>query len=489
MKSIDDLASYCKRRGFVYPSGEIYGGISGFYDFGPLGVEMKNRIKQSWWNEFVRNEETIVGIDGSIITNPKIWEASGHAENFTDPIITCTKCSKEYRADHIIEDSLKIAADGLDTKALNELINKNRIKCPKCKKEFSDTKVFNLMFKTSVGAESENVAYLRPETAQLIFANFKNVFENSRLKLPCGIAQIGKAYRNEIRPRNFLFRLREFEQMEIEFFTNPSKKNDCSRLKEVEDLEVNVYTQEMQKKKQKPKKMLIKNCVKKGIMKNKWQAYWNGRIINWFLNLGINPKNLRLRQHLEDELSHYAEDTWDIDYNFSFGWKELVGHANRGQYDLTQHEKHSKKNLSVMDDDKKVLPYVASEPSFGVERAFLALIVDAYTQEKERTVLKLNPKISPVQVAVFPLVRKDGLDAKARQIFETLKNEFYAFYDGSGSIGRRYRRQDEIGTPYCITVDYDTMKSGTVTVRDRDTMKQWREKIEDLVTTLKHRLK
>ncbi|MBR9678702.1 MAG: glycine--tRNA ligase [Nanoarchaeota archaeon] len=489
MISIDELASYCKRRGFVYPSGEIYGGLSGFYDFGPLGVEMKNRIKQNWWNEFVKNEENIVGLDGSIITNPKVWEVSGHTENFTDPIITCTKCNKEYRADHVIEDVLKISTDGLDVKALNKLIRENKIKCSNCKKEFSNTKVFNLMFETSVGAESENKAYLRPETAQLIFANFKNVYENSRLKLPCGIAQIGKAYRNEIRPRNFLFRVREFEHMELEFFINPNKKNDCPRLQEVEDLEISVYTQEMQEKKLKHKKMSIKECVKKGVMKNKWQAYWNARMCKWYLSLGINPKKLRLRQHLKKELSHYAEDTWDVEYQFSFGWKEIAGNANRGQFDLKQHEQFSKKKMSVMDDDKKVMPYVASEPSLGVERAFLTLIVDAYTQEKERIVLKLSPKIAPVQIAVFPLVNKEELPEKSRQIFELLKNEFQTFYDASGSIGRRYRRQDEIGTPYCVTIDYETMEDNTVTIRDRDSMKQWRENVNELITVLKPRLK
>jgi glycyl-tRNA synthetase len=490
MISVEELASYCKRRGFVYPSAEIYGGLAGFYDFGPLGVEMKNRIKEAWWEDFVRNDERIVGIDGCIITSPKVWEASGHAESFTDPIIRCKGCGREFRADHVIEGSLKIAADGLSVAALNDLISKNNVKCPKCNKALSDTKVFNLMFNTSIGAASDdNIAYLRPETAQLIFINFKNVMENARMKLPFGIAQVGKAFRNEISPRNFLFRLREMEQMEIEFFTNPRDRNKCPSLKSVEDVAFNVYSAEMQVKKRAPKKMSVKECVKKGMIKNKWQAYWNARICQWYIKLGVNPKKLRFRQHLKTELSHYAEDTWDLEYKYPFGWKELLGNANRKQFDLAQHEKYSRKNLKAFDKGKNVLPYVAAEPSFGVERTFLTLIIDAYTQEKERVVLKLHPRIAPVQVGVFPLVNKDGLPEKAKQVFDSLKNEFHAFYDDSGSIGRRYRRQDEVGTPYCVTIDYDTLKDGTVTIRDRDSMKQWREKITDLVVALKPLLK
>lgn len=484
--NITEFASYCKRRGFVYPNSEIYGGLAGFWDYGPLGVEIKNEIKKTWWEEFVTRRENIVGIDGAIITHPKVWEASGHVDNFTDPLIDCNNCGERHRADHLLEEELKINVEGLTLEDINKLIKNNEVKCPKCKKPLGEARVFNLMFKTHVGpVENEKtVAYLRPETAQLIFTNFKNVATTARLTPPFGIAQIGKAFRNEISPRNFLFRSREFEQMEIEFFTEP-KKQKCSQLGEVENLEVNVYTREHQKKGRKHETLTIKECVNKKIMKNEWQAYWNAQIWKYYTEtLGVKKERLRLRQHLEEELSHYAEDTWDLEYEFPFGWKEVAGNANRGQYDLKQHMKHSGKNLKLNGETLKV----SSEPSLGVDRAFLTIMFDAYTREKERTVLKIKPNLAPIQVAVFPLLKKEELITKAREVYEQIKKEFKTFYDESGSIGRRYRRQDEIGTPYCVTIDYETLQNNTVTIRDRDSMEQERINIKELNKALNNKI-
>lgn len=495
--NIDELASFSRKNGFVFPSAEIYGGFSGFWTYGPLGVEMKNNIKNLWWKEFVQSREDVVGIDGSIITHPKVWKASGHVEGFIDPLVICEKCGTRHRADHLVEDVLNIEADGLDKKALQKLITENNIKCTKCKKELKDVSVFNLMFKTVVGPveDEKNTAYLRPETAQNIFVNWKPVLDTTRIKLPFGIAQVGKAFRNEISPRNFMFRSREFEQMEIEFFVNPSNKNKVPKylFSEVESVEMNVLDEIAQKKNKKPKKMKLKDCVNK-VIKNKWQAYWIGKYYHWLLGLGLNPKNLRVRQHHKEELSHYAEDTWDIDYNFAFGWQELMGNANRGKFDLTQHEKFSNKNLKYFDESsrEKFIPYVASEPSIGVDRLFLALLSDAYHEEevkgKKRVVLKLNPKIAPYELGVFPLVKKKDLPEKAREVFRMLQPHFSVFYDDSGSIGRRYRRQDEIGTPFGITVDFDTLVDDTVTIRNRDTMEQERVRINELVQNLKQKL-
>lgn len=486
--TVDEIASFCKKTGIIYPSSEIYGGLAGFYDFGPNGVEIKNNIKRLWWKTFVQANPNVLGLDGTIITHPKVWEASGHIEGFVDPLVDCEKCKKRWRADHMVEDELKIPTDGLGLETLTELIRKNKIRCPGCKGKLSDSRVFNLMFKTFVGPveDEKSKAYLRPETAQAIFADYKAIIDSMRVKMPFGIAQIGKAFRNEISPRNFLFRLREFEQMEMEFFVNPKKKNECD-LGELGKLKVNIYDREMQVKKEKHKEMTIEHCVREKTMKNKWQAYWIAVSYKWFLELGINQKKLRLRQHLKEELSHYAEDTWDLEYNYPFGWKEIMGNANRGQFDLSQHQKFSGKNLEYYDEEEgeRYIPYVASEPSLGVERAVLTFIIDAYTQEKERTVLRLHAKIAPIQVGVFPLVRKDGLNIKAKDIFNNLKNEFRCFYDETGSIGRRYRRQDEIGTPYCITIDNQTMQDDTVTIRDRDSMKQWRLKIDELKEAIK----
>ncbi len=483
-ETLQKIVNLCKRRGFVFPSCEIYGGFSGFYDYGPLGAEMKKNLKDDWWNRFVRQRSDVVGIDACTINHQKVWEASGHVEGFTDPLIECKKCGLRVRADHLIEDVLNISVDGFSLEQINEIIEKHNITCPKCKGELTPARKFNLMFKTFVGPieDEAHIAYLRPETAQLMFTNFKLVMETMRLKLPFGIAQMGRAYRNEISPRDFLFRMREFEQMEIEYFIHPDKINDCPYLtQEILDFEINIYSIEMQQNKEGHKKMKLGEAIEKGIIKTTWHAYWLYETVKWFLDLGIDKEKLRLRQHLPEERSHYALDTWDIEYLFPFGWKEIHGMANRTDYDLKQHMKFSGEDLTYYDEEKKekVVPHVI-EPSQGVDRAFLAFLIDAYHEEEDRVVLRLHPKLAPIKVGVFPLVSKDNLPEKAREVYNMLRKKFVAFYDESGSIGRRYARQDEIGTPFCITIDYDTLQDNTVTIRDRDTKEQIRAKIEEL---------
>ncbi len=482
MLTIQDIATFCKKKGFIYASAEIYGGLAGFFDYGPLGVELKNNIKNNWWKTFVQDREDVVGIDGSIITNPMVWKASGHVDSFADILIECKKCRFRTKANQLIEEILNMDVGGLQPKAIDKIIKENRISCPKCKGNFGPSLKFNLMFKTGIGPVEPITSYLRPETAQLIFTNFKLVAENSRLKLPFGIAQIGKAYRNEISPRDFLFRVREFEQMEIEFFTHPEKYDDCPFTKEVQNMKINLLTAEMQEKgKKEAKQTTIKELITKNIA-NKWHAYWLAISYKWFTDLGINPKNLRLREHSQKELAHYASACFDIDYKYPFGWKELLGNADRKQFDLQQHIQFSKKDLSLFDEEtkQKIIPYVASEPSLGVDRTFLTFLIDAYNDDKKRgnIVLKLHPNLAPIKAGIFPLVNK--LDKEAKNIFNDLKKDFTCQFDKSGSIGRRYARADEIGIPYCITVDFDSPKKKDVTIRDRDTTKQIRVKIKDL---------
>ncbi|MFC1769290.1 glycine--tRNA ligase [Nanoarchaeota archaeon] len=488
--TIADMATYCKKKGFVYPNSEIYGGISGFWDYGHIGAELKNNLKRQWWKYHVHSREDIVGIDGSIISHPKVWIASGHVDCFADIMLECEKCHERFRGDQLIEDTLKIAADGLDSDAINKLVTENKIKCTKCKSNLGPASSFNLMFNTQVGPAGGLQSYLRPETAQLIFTNFKLVQENARLKLPFGIAQVGRAFRNEISPRDFLFRCREFEQMEIEYFIDPKQTNECPFLKDVENLELNVYSAEMQEKKKPHQKMKIKDAMKKKIIKTPWHAYFLGLELSWFTGLGCKGDNFRIRQHLDSEKSHYALDTWDLEYNFPFGWKELLGMANRTDFDLKAHMKHSKKDLSVFNEEtkEKVIPHVVCEPSLGVDRAFLVFLFDAYNEDKKRgnIVLKLHPKVAPIKIGIFPLVNK--LDKEAKEVYNMLKNEFHCFYDRSGSIGRRYARADEIGIPYCVTIDFDSQKEGSFTVRNRDNTEQKRVKKEDLIKELRNLL-
>lgn len=467
--NIDEIASFCKKKGLVYPSSEIYGGLAGFFDYGPAGVELKNNIKQEWWKYHVQQREDIVGIDGSIITHPKVWEASGHVGSFVDIAVVCKKCGLKNKLDKF---------------------EVGKAVCEKCGGEYENKGEFNPMFTTQVGPVKEDsmVAYLRPETAQIMFVDFKLVAENARMKLPFGIAQIGKAFRNEISPRNFLFRCREFEQLEIEYFVHPKKTNECPFIDEVMDYKIKVYSEEMQKNNKPEEEMTIKQALDKKIIKTTWHAYWLAIEHKWFTSLGANSAKFRVRQHVCDELSHYSADTWDLEYEFPFGWKELQGFANRTDFDLKQHMKHSKKDLSLFDEEtkEKVVPYVIAEPSLGVGRTFLVFLIDAYNDDKERgnVVLKLHPKIAPFKAAVFPLMKKDGLAEKAQDITKELRKHFNTFYDHGGSIGRRYARQDEIGTPYCITVDYESKDDDSVTIRDRDTTKQKRIKIDKLAEVL-----
>jgi glycyl-tRNA synthetase len=465
--TIDELAMFCKRRGFVYPSGELYGSLSGFWDFGHLGAELKNNIKEQWWKFHVHQREDMVGIDGSIITNPKVWEASGHVENFLDIAVVCRKCGYKTKIDK------------------HEL---GKVRCDKCSGEYESKGEFNPMFTTQVGPVKEDSvkAYLRPETAQLIFTNFKSVQDNARLKLPFGIAQIGKAFRNEISPREFVFRNREFEQMEIEYFTAP--KQPCPYMDEIGDIEIEILTEEMQKKNKPGKTMKIVEAHKKGLIKTDWHAYFLSLEFSWFLFLGANPEKFRARQHSSEERSHYATDTWDLEYNFPMGWRELQGFANRSDFDLKQHEKFSKKSMAIQDEEfGKVIPHVVCEPSLGVERTFLVFLLDAYEYDKKREniVLHLSPKLAPYKAAIFPLISKGEIFEMSREIYKDLLEEFNVLFDKSGSIGRRYARNDEVGTPFCITIDGQSVKDKTVTIRDRDTTKQIRAPIFGLKETLR----
>jgi glycyl-tRNA synthetase len=456
--SIEELASFCKRKGFVYPSAEIYGGLAGFWDFGNLGVELKNNIKKEWWKFHVSQREDIVGIDGSIITNPKVWEASGHTENFIDVAVLNKKTGEKFKVDRFEAEKYK-EMPGFEVKG-----------------------EFNPMFTVNIGpVTAESVkSYLRPETAQLIFSNFKTVYDNARLKLPCGIAQIGKTFRNEIAPRDFLFRSREFEQMEIEYFI----KKDMPCPYKIPDEEALIFSAQAQEKNENPLKMKINEAFKKRIIKKDWHAYWLATELQWFRQLGAKPENFRIRQHLKKELSHYSTDTWDIEYKFPFGWKELEGIADRGSFDLSQHEKFSGKDLKIFDDEskEKILPEVICEPSLGVERAFLVFMFDSYSydSERENIILKIHSKLAPIKAAVFPIVKGNEFEKTAEKIVQNLREEWNILYDKSGSIGRRYARNDEIGTPFCITIDSDSLKNKDVTIRDRDSKKQIRVKIEEL---------
>lgn len=442
MVSMEKLISFCKRKGIIFSSSELYGGLAGFYDYGPIGVEMINNIKKDWWESVVHNNLNIVGINGAIITHPKVWEASGHIKKFVDYIVECKKCGHKFRADHLIEDTLKIDAEGFKKSEIEESIKKNNIRCPKCGGPLGDVTEFNLMFRTKVGPGEGEITYLRPETAQLIYLNFKNVLDTMRMKLPFGIAQIGKAFRNEISPRNFLFRMREFEQMEMQYFVRPENAD-------------------------------------------KFFEQWKNERKDWYVHLGINKGNIHLRPHTKNELAHYAKNAEDIEYHFDFGWKEIEGIHNRGDWDLSRHEKYSNKDLKYFEESSKerFIPWVI-ETSAGLDRIFLALLADAYTEEEvngeSRVVLKINPRLAAFKVAVFPLVNKDKIPEKAKEVYNSLRRKFQTFYDTKGSIGRRYRRMDEIGTPFCITVDYQTLEDNTVTLRNRDSMKQERLSIGDI---------
>ena len=447
--TLEEIVSLSKRRGFVFPSSEIYGGFGAVYDYGPYGVELAKNIKEAWWKAMVQENENIVGLDSSIFMSPKVWEASGHTSGFSDPLAECKKCHTRVRVDHLLEEAGIFADEKMTEEEINKLLeeNKDKLRCPKCGgSDFSEAKNFNLLVKSNLGNFTEDwdkePTYLRGETCQGIYINFKNVLDSTRQKIPFGIAQIGKAFRNEITARQFIFRKREFEQMEFQYFVHPDEG-----MKEYEK--------------------------------------WRERRWQYYLDLGIKEENLRWQEH--ENLVFYAKAAWDIEYKYSFGFKELEGVHYRTDYDLTQHSKFSGKDLSYRDPqtNEKYIPHVV-ETAVGVDRTFLAVITDAYVNEdlgegKSRTVLQFPKKLAPIKVAVFPLMKnKPELVEKAKSIFDELKMEFMCEFDDNGNVGKRYRRQDEIGTPYCVTVDFDTLETGEVTVRDRDTMEQERVKVEKL---------
>jgi len=422
---MEKLVSLCKRRGFIFQSSEIYGGLGSCWDYGPLGVELKNNIQRLWWQAMVREHDNIVGLDASILMHPRVWEASGHVESFADLMVDCKNCKQRFRADELSSQV-----------------------CPACGGPLTEARRFNLMFKTHMGPveDEENIIYLRPETAQGIYVNYLNVMQAYRLKLPFGIAQVGKAFRNEITTSNFIFRTREFEQMEMQFFVQPGSEDE-------------------------------------------WMEKWKAERWDFYLQLGLNKDSLRFRQHGPDELVFYAKEAWDIEYQFPFGWKEIEGIHNRTDFDLSRHAKYSGKDLSYFDEAtrQRFIPYII-ETSAGLTRTLLTVLVDAYDEEPERVVLHLHPRLAPIKAGVFPLVRRNGMPQRAKQIYEMLKPHFTVFYDESGSIGRRYRRMDEIGTPFGITVDSQTAQDDTVTLRDRDTMQQVRVKIDALKEELEKRI-
>jgi glycyl-tRNA synthetase len=436
--TMDRIVALCKRRGFVFPSSEIYGGVGSTYDYGHYGVLLKNNVKAQWWKAMLQDRDDIVALDSAIIQHPLVWEASGHLDGFSDPLVECRACKHRFREDHLAETPCPLKPSKMAGQA------------EPC--DLSEARAFNLMFKTTIGPveETGSIAYLRPETAQGIFINFKNVLQFSRKKPPFGIAQIGKSFRNEITPGNFIFRTREFEQMEMEFFVPPADAGT-------------------------------------------WFEHWLEERMRWYTELGIREDHLQLRAHDADELSHYSSGTSDVEYLFPIGWSELEGIANRGDFDLKAHAEHSGEKLEFFDQasGERYVPHVI-EPAAGCDRATLAFLVDAYDEEEvegeQRTVLKLHPKLAPVKTAVLPLVRKDGQPELAREVYEALKPVVQAEYDESGSIGKRYRRQDEIGTPWCVTIDHESLDDRTVTVRDRDSLAQERVPIDELPELLASRL-
>ena len=455
--SMEKIVSLCKNRGFIYPGSEIYGGLANTWDYGPLGSELKNNVKKAWQKKFIQECKYNVGLDAAIFMNPETWVATGHVGGFSDPLIDCKECKTRHRADKLIEEwatqnGQDLVADGWSDEEMIKFMDDHNINCPNCgKHNFTGIRKFNLMFKTFQGVTEDSTSqiYLRPETAQGIFVNFKNVMRTTRRKLPTGIAQIGKAFRNEITPGNFTFRTREFEQMELEFFCKPGSNKE-------------------------------------------WFKYWEEFCKNWLLSLGMDENNIRLRQHSKEELVFYSEGTTDIEFKCPFGWGELWGIADRTNYDLSKHMEHSKQDLSYLDPEtnEKYIPYVI-EPSLGCDRATLAFLCNSYEEEEiaegdTRTVLHLHPALAPYKVAVLPLSKK--LSEKATEVYEKLAKDFMCDYDEAGSIGKRYRREDEIGTPYCVTIDFDTLEDNQVTIRDRDTMEQVRVSIDELNDWVKNKI-
>ncbi len=470
------------RRGFFIPTAEIYGGLAGFFDYGHLGTVLKRKLINYWLDFFVKSEENIYELDSSIILPRKVFEASGHLKSFVDPITQCKKCKTIHRADNLIEDVLRIHAEGLSEKELTKIIEEKNVKCPKCKGKLSEVRVFNLMLKTFVGPTSDLEAYLRPETAQGIFINFKRIVASLNPKLPFGVAQVGLSFRNEISPRRFLTRLRCFHQMEIEYFVHPDKLNECESFEKFKDVKLRILTREAQKSGDKEIEITAEKAVEQKLIPNKAMTYFMAKEMVFYQSLGIPFEAIRFRHMLPEETPHYSKGNFDLEIKFDFGWKEVVGNAYRTDYDLKNHMEKSGEDLHfVLDDGTKVIPHVI-EPSFGVERTIYAMLLYCLREDKERgwDWFALPAKISPYVAAVFPLVNKNGLPEKAKEVYKNLKECFDVFYNDKGSIGKRYAKADEIGVPFCITIDHQTLQDHTVTVRDRDTTKQERIKIKDL---------
>lgn len=487
---MEEIQRICLNRGIIYPTAEIYSIMSGFFDYGPVGTLLKRKLIDYWREFFVKSEDNIFEMDGCTVLPEKVFIASGHLKSFVDPITQCKKCKSIHRADDLIQEKTGMFVEGKPVNELSKIIKEKNVKCPNCGGELSDVRLFNLMLKTEISPVGGKPAYLRPETAQNIFTSFQRLLRVARSRLPFGVAQVGRSFRNEISPRHFVVRVREFNQMEIEMFIDP-KHPKCLKFDEVKDKKITVFTREAQKKKKEPITITAEEAIKKKIVPNEWMVYFLVKEFEFYKSLGIPSDALRFRHMLPEETPHYSCGNFDLEIKFDFGWKETVGNAYRTDYDLKKHMKFSKKDLTVLTDDgRKIISHVM-EPSFGIERTIAGILLHCFREGKDRgwSWFAFPSKIAPYHFAIFSLVNKDGLLEKAKEIYEILKKEFDVYFDFSGSIGRRYARADEIGTFGALTIDYQTLEDSTITLRERDTMKQIRVKISELSDVLKRFLK
>ncbi len=487
---MEEIQKICLNRGIIFPTAEIYSTISGFFDYGPVGTLLKRKFIDYWREFFVKSEDNILEMEGSIVLPERVFEASGHLKSFVDPITQCLKCKSIQRADDLIQEKTGKFVEGKSTKELTEIINSEKIKCPRCGSPLGEVKLFNLMLKTDISPVGGQTAYLRPETAQNIFTSFQRLFRVARSKLPFGVAQVGRSFRNEISPRHFIIRVREFNQVEIEMFYDPQKP-DCKKLDEVKNKKIVIFTRDAQKKNSKPVTMTVEEVLKKKIVPSEWLIYFMAKEFEFYKSLGIPEECLRFREMLKEEIPHYSNGNFDLEIKFDFGWKETVGNSIRTDHDLKNHMKNSGQDLTVLTDDgRKIVGWVA-EPSFGIDRTIAGILLHCFRDGKDRgwSWFAFPPKIAPYHFAIFPLLNKDELPEKAKEIYDILKKEFDVYLDLSGSIGRRYARADEIGTFGNITIDYQTLEDSTITLRERDTMKQIRIKITELNDVLKNFLK